>query len=266
MPNRGCSWLEPCDHCRCWRRGPGGEPSTNPLTALNPSVAGPSAALAAPKGEVAIHCAGVGLAVLLLHGWEGQASDMAEFAQRLLAASFAVLAMDLPAHGDSPGTQSSIPHAARALCAAGEKLGPLHAVIAHSMGSPILAEALRAGMSAARVVLISAPASYEHYARGFAAAAGLDAEGTEAMLTRLDETIGVDVRDLKLPHRAQHLRQPALFIHSGDDDIVSIADSLASADAWPGAWHIRVEGLSHQRILADPTVVAAATRFVTAAN
>lgn len=75
----------------------------------------------------------------------------------------------------------------RALCAVSEKLGPLHAVIAHSMGSPILAEALHAGMSAARIVMISAPANYEHYARGFAAAAGLDADGAEAMLTRLGD-------------------------------------------------------------------------------
>jgi len=60
------------------------------------------------------------------------------------------------------------------------------------------------------------------------------------------------------------LRQPALLIHSSDDRIIAIEDSLAIVAAWPGALHMRVEGLGHQRILADPTVVAAAVEFATA--
>jgi pimeloyl-ACP methyl ester carboxylesterase len=147
--------------------------------------------------------------------------------------------------------------------AVGEALGPLHAVIAHSVGSAVLAEALHAGLAAQRAVLVSAPAHYERYARGFAAAAGLDAEGAEAMLALLRAAIGIDVRDVSLPRRAPHLRQPALFIHSTDDRVVAIEDSLTSAAAWPGARHLRVEGLGHRRILADPAVVAAAIEFVT---
>ena len=175
-----------------------------------------------------------------------------------------VVFMDLPAHGDSTGTQSSIPHSARALSAVVAAIGPLHAAIAHSMGSPILAEALYNGLPVARVVLIAPPAHFERYVRGAAAAAGLDAEGTNATLEKVTAAIGVDVRDLSLPRRATHLRQPALLIHSSDDRIIAIEDSLAIVAAWPGALHMRVEGLGHQRILADPTVVAAAVEFATA--
>ena len=101
----------------------------------------------------------------------------------------------------------------------------------------MLAEALHAGLEAQRAVLVAAPAYYARHARGFAAAAGLDAEGTEAMLALLRRTIGIDVREISLPRRAPHLRQPALFIHSSDDRVVAIEDSLASAAAWPGARH-----------------------------
>ena len=218
--------------------------------------------IATPEGEVALQRAGSGPAVLLLHGWEGQASDLAAFAPRLLDAGFGVLAMDLPAHGDSAGRQTSIPQSARALCAVGEALGSLHAVIAHSIGSAVLAEALHAGLAAQRAVLVSAPAHYERHARGFAAAAGLDAEATEAMLALLRSTVGVDVREISLPRRAPRLRQPALFIHSADDRVVAIEDSLAGAAAWPGARHLRVEGLGHRRLLANPAVVAAAIEFI----
>ena len=223
---------------------------------------GESRRVATPEGEVALRWAGTGPGILLLHGWEGQASDLAAFASPLLEAGFRVLALDLPAHGESAGQQASIPQAARALRAVGEALGPLHAVVAHSVGAAVLVEALHAGLAAQGAVLISAPACYETYARRFAAAAGLDEEGTETMLAVLRDAIGVDTRELSLPHRAPHLRQPALFIHSSDDRVVAIEDSLATAAVWPGAQHLRVEGLGHRRILADSTVVAAALEFV----
>ena len=139
----------------------------------------------------------------------------------------------------------------------------MHAVIAHSIGSAVLAEALHAGLDAQRAVLLSAPAYYERFARDFAGAGGVDTDGTEAMLALLRDAIGVDVREISLPRRAPHLRQPALFIHSSDDRVVAIEDSQASAIAWPGAHHLRVEGLGHRRILADPAVIAAVIAFVT---
>ncbi len=217
-----------------------------------------------PEGEVALTRAGSGPPVLLLHGWEGQASDLAAFAQPLLEAGCSALAMDLPAHGRSAGRRMSIPQAAVALRAVGEAVGPLQAAIAHSMGSPVVVEALHRGLAAERVILIAAPAHYERYARGFAAAAGIEADGVEAVLRHLEAAIGQDVREISLPRRAPSLAQRALFIHSTDDRTAPIEDSIASAAAWKGARHHRVEGLGHRRILTDPGVVAEAVAFATA--
>ena len=215
-----------------------------------------------PAGRVAVQRLGHGRPVLLLHGWEGQAADLAAFAPPLLAAGFQVLAMDLPAHGDSEGRQTHIPHSARALRAVGEVLGPLHAVIAHSVGSAVLAEALHAGLQAERAVLIAAPAHYAAYARQVGTLAGLDAAGIAHLLALLREPLGVDIHEISLPRRAPSLRQPALFMHSADDRVVAIADSEASAAAWPGARHLRLDGLGHRRILQEPAVVAEALQFI----
>ena len=215
-----------------------------------------------PSGRVALQRLGQGPAVLLLHGWEGQAADLAAFAPPLLAAGFQVLAMDLPAHGDSEGRQTNIPHSARALCAVGGALGPMRAVIAHSVGSAVLAEALHAGLQAERAVLIAAPAHYASYARQVGTLAGLDAAGIARLLDLLREPLGIDIHEVSLPRRAASLTQSALFIHSADDRIVAIADSEASAAAWPGARHLRLDGLGHRRLLPEPAVVAAALQFI----
>jgi pimeloyl-ACP methyl ester carboxylesterase len=222
--------------------------------------------LATPEGEVALQSVGSGPTVLLLHGWEGQASDLAPFVSPLLIAGFSVLIMDLPAHGASAGQQTSIPQSARALIAVGKAQGPLHAVIAHSIGSAVLVEALNAGLAVQRAVLIAAPAHYEHYARSFAASVGLDTDSIEAMLGQLRATIGIEVSEISVPRRAPNLVQPALFIHSSDDQIVSIEESLESASAWPGARHVRVEGLGHRRILSDAAVVGMAIEFISIAS
>jgi hypothetical protein len=42
------------------------------------------------------------------------------------------------------------------------------------------------------------------------------------------------------------------------------AEQVASAAAWPGTRHQRVEALGHRHILDDPAVVASATELATA--
>lgn len=199
--------------------------------------------------------------VMLVHGWEGRASDMAAFAQPLLAGGCSVLALDLPAHGESSGEQTSIPDAAQALLEVQQALGPLHGVIAHSVGAAVVAEALGLGMRAGRVVLVSAPAHYVDYARGFASATGLDGEGADAMIAAL-RAMGVDVYAVSLPQRALTLSQPALFIHSRDDRVVPMRDAVESASCWAGARLLAVDGLGHRRILQAPWVVGNAMQFL----
>lgn len=212
-------------------------------------------------GQVAAVRAGHGPTVLLVHGWEGQAADLAGFAPPLLAAGFSVVAIDLPAHGASSGERSSIPAAARAVRELQAELGDLHAVIAHSVGSAVTAEALGHGLQAGAVALLSAPAHYLNYARAVASQAGLDAAGTQQMLQLLLAE-GVDVASVSLPRRAPGFRLPALFVHSDDDRVVGIGDARESVAAWPGARLLQVEGLGHRRILTDATVIDAVVGFI----
>lgn len=217
-----------------------------------------------PSGALAVAEWGDGPAVLLLHGWDGKASDLAAFAPPLLAAGHKVMAVNLPAHGESAGERTSIPGSARAFVAAQDALGPLHAVVAHSIGTAVTVEAVALGLPVQRLALISAPARYAMYAKGFAAQAGLSPEQTEQMLQVLRE-MGVDVHAISTPRRAAGLQQPVLFAHSADDRVVPIADAEASHAKWAGpAQFLRLEGLGHRRILQAPEVVAAVTAFVTA--
>ena len=215
-----------------------------------------------PQGKIALHYLGEGPRVLLLPGWEGQASDMSAFATPLLEAGMQVIAMDLPAHGQSEGTQTSIPQSAIALKAVGDHIGPLRAVVAHSIGCAVLCEAMHAGLKVSQAVLIGGPAYFDKYVKAGGRAMGLDEAGVTRMLELLNQRLGISPQEVSVPARATSFTQPALFIHSDDDQVVPIEDSLINVSAWKGAKHMRVEGLGHRRILRDPAVVAAALAHV----
>lgn len=217
-----------------------------------------------PEGRLAAVDAGHGLAVLLVHGWEGQASDLGAVATALLAAGARVIAIDLPAHGDSGGEQTSIPASARALLALQRQLGELHAVVGHSVGSAVAVEAMAHGLAVRRAAFAAAPARYRDYALAFAAQAGLDAAQRGELIALLLRQ-GIDLAAVSLPARAARLQQPALFVHSADDRVVPIADAVASSRAWAGARLHRVDGLGHRRLLQDAATVQEIVSFVLAA-
>ena len=212
-------------------------------------------------GRVVGAWAGECPAVLLVHGWDGRASDLMAFAPPLLEAGFRVVAIDLPAHGDSDGESASLPDLAQALLAVQRTVGPLHAVVGHSMGGAIAVEAMAQGLHVQRAALIAAPARWVDYAHVFAARAGLDRDAAERMVDAL-LALAIDVRAFSTPARAAALNQPVLFVHAGDDRVVPPSDAAEGAAAWRGSRLLRVGDLGHRRILRDPTVVASVIGFV----
>ncbi|MDB5768052.1 MAG: putative hydrolase [Collimonas fungivorans] len=215
-----------------------------------------------PTGKLVSWQAGRGPTVLLVHGWEGRSSDMAPFIPPLLAAGYRVVLVDLPAHGESEGTTSSIPACAAALLKFQDLIGPVYAAIAHSVGCALTVEAVRHGLQVERLVLIAPPARYFDYAVGFGVQAGLDRHQVAAMIALLQEQ-GVDVADVDTPKAAANLKQPVLILHSNDDRVVPVSLGVEIANAWQGAQLLRFDGLGHRRILQAPEVIEAARSFLT---
>ena len=207
---------------------------------------------------------GVGPRVLLVHGWEGRGMNLGMFIAPLTAAGYQVVALDGPAHGESPGEQTNPVDFARALLGVGHELGPLAGVIAHSMGAASTALALRQGLEAARVVLIAGPSSLAGVLRGFAQVARLPEPVAERFYALVAEYVGEPAEMLDIAHVGATLTTPALIIHDPADADVPFADGQAIAASWPDARLYVTEGLGHRRILRDRDVIAMATSFITA--
>jgi pimeloyl-ACP methyl ester carboxylesterase len=206
---------------------------------------------------------GTGPRVLLVHGWEGRGAQLAAFVAPLTREGFRVVTFDAPAHGDSPGRRSSLVQFAEVIRVSAQILGPLHAIVTHSMGGAAALWANRDAPLAERLVLIAAPIDIRHFTRALSLTLGLPEGVRERVHGRLGARFGVPVEAFRADIIAETMRGPLLVVHDEHDRDVPIACGEAIARAWPDAELLRTRGLGHRRILRDPSVIATILRFVT---
>ncbi|HEV2502097.1 MAG TPA: alpha/beta hydrolase [Mesorhizobium sp.] len=207
---------------------------------------------------------GDGPNVLLVHGWEGASSDFRAIGDRLVAAGFTLWSPDLPGHGRSGGERLSIPLAVRVLHAVAAEAGPFALALGHSIGGACLVHALAEGLAAERIVLLATPTHYGNFVRTASAQAGLKGVAVEALMELLNDLTGEHPDWIDMRREATAVRQPALFVHSTDDRIVSSTAAEEVASIWRGAQWVAVNGLGHRRLLEDADVVARIVAFARA--
>ena len=212
--------------------------------------------------ELAVWAWGQGPTVLLAHGWNGHAGQMSSFIRPLVEAGFRVVAFDQPAHSHSGGRRTTVLKMAEALQSIARAIGPLHAVVAHSLGATATALALFDNLPAKRAVLLAPPAAAPHFARRLAEALGLSAERTEGMLAEVQRQVGVHLASIDVRAFAAWMRQPALILHDVGDRDVPFAHGRAIAEAWPAARFIPLSGVGHTRILSDEEVLRSTVAFL----
>ncbi len=205
---------------------------------------------------------GTGPTVILAHGWNGHAGQMSSFIRPLVDGGFRVVAFDQPAHGQSSGRRTTVLRMAEALQSVARASGPLHGVVAHSLGATAATLALFDHLPASRVVLIAPPADAPHFVRRLAAFLGLSAERTEGTLAQVQRDVGVHLESMDLRRIGGWLRQPGLILHDISDREVPFAHGRAIAEVWPAARLVPLAGLGHTRLLADAGVVRDAVAFL----
>src|SRR3712207_163074 len=129
--------------------------------------------LRAGKRRVRVHAYGEGPLVVLVHGWQGGASQLSTLATSICAAGFRVALFDMPAHGEAPGWSTSAPEFVRVLEHVARELGPLHAVVGHSLGGTAALLCAARGLPMSGVVALSPVPSFEFAMRSYARAFGL---------------------------------------------------------------------------------------------
>ena len=214
--------------------------------------------------EMAAWSWGEGPVVLLVHGWNGRATQLGAFVSPLVERGYRVVAFDAPGHGDSPGHQMSLPEMADSIRRVAEHVGDVHGIIAHSMGGAATTLALSDGMEIERVVFISPPSNPQTFLDFFSRAVGISGEVRQRVQHRVESRVGRRMSDMRADEIARRMSIPLLVIHDEDDSFVPLQFGQSIVAAWPGAKLVTTEGLGHKRILRAAHVNDLAVGFIDA--
>src|SRR5207247_10045932 len=176
-----------------------------------------------------------GPGVLIVHGWGSRGARFVDLGGALLASGFRVVTFDAPGHGVSSGRLSSGPEFARAALAVSAAVGPVSAVVGHSLGGFASALAIEQGLPVRRAVFISPSANANTYSAQFASLLGVHDPVMASMRQRLERRLGFEWKRMDVPRFAPAMRTPLLIIHDRDDRGVRWGDGAAVAGAGPAA-------------------------------
>lgn len=201
--------------------------------------------------------------MLVVHGWEDDHHCFDAIIAALVKRGQAVVAFDLPAHGKSGGTQSTIPLAAQAVAGVAQALGPVRAVAGHSLGGAAMTFAIAEGwLEVERVAVIAAPTGPTYMLTALAKRLGMNEARKEKLFEELKRVVGYRPEEIELMPRVAKLDIPALIVHSKDDAMVRFVTGEKWAANWPGAQLLALENLGHRRLLFDPATAGKIAEFL----
>jgi pimeloyl-ACP methyl ester carboxylesterase len=201
--------------------------------------------------------------LLFIHGWTGRGTQVVNYIKPLNAIGYRIISFDGPAHGSSPGKQSSALEMADVVLAINKHYGPFDAAITHSFGGMILAYAMSLGLNLQYAALICPPKNFQVLLDNFQRILTLPDSVMQVLVRKSFATHGQNIRDAM--HTVSNLKRSnskGLLIHDEDDMDISWHSSKEIADAWPQARFIKTRGLGHRRIIHDEAVINSIIEFL----
>ena len=194
--------------------------------------------------------------LLFIHGWTGRGTQIINYIEKLNNMGYRVISFDGPAHGYTPGKQTSLLEMTDVVLALDKHYGNFDAAITHSFGGMILVYAMTLGLKIDRAALICPPKNFQVILDNFQRILTLPDSVMQVMNRKSYATHGHITRDaINTIDNVKNLSCKALLIHDKDDLDISWHSSEEIANAWPGAQFIKTKGLGHRRIIHDKQVI-----------
>jgi pimeloyl-ACP methyl ester carboxylesterase len=194
--------------------------------------------------------------VLLVHGWAGSGAQMRALGDAAAAAGYDPVLLDFPAHGRSGGWRSTLPQFTRAIFAATARLGPWHAVVAHSLGAVAAMHTAARGLPVRRLALIAPSAPPALFLDWFAGTFGLSRSVSQRMREQIELREAVDLVEFEPEWLGPRIVQASLVVHDRSDRVAPFAAGECVVAALADARLHGTEGLGHRRVLDDAVVAA----------
>lgn len=211
--------------------------------------------------DIIVRAQGHGPLVALVHGWQGHSGQFHQIRGALLEEGFTVVTWDMPAHGESRGRTTNIRAFVESILEVGKQLGPLHAIVGHSLGATATALALSKGLQTQGAALIAPMLSFDFALDVFSDVLSLSPTSREIAARATERKVGYQRDDVNLL-RLNRPDVPLFLAHDKDDVRIPVHASERLAAHWGDVNPVFTEGLGHRRILEDEDFVQNLAGFV----
>lgn len=215
--------------------------------------------------EGGIHCfvwgKSDGDAILLVHGWEGRASQMSVFLP-YLANKYKLIAINAPGHGLSDGTKSNPNKFIKAIFTAQNHFGPFHAIIGHSMGGGCVVYAALEKLSVNKIISIAGPSNFENVVKAFATFIGLKGKAINIFMSDTEAEVQLPFYKMDLAARVHNLRQSILVIHDELDLEIPFTEGSRYKDRIKNGEFFATQGQGHRKIMQSEDVLRKVADFI----
>ena len=207
-----------------------------------------------------------GKKVLLVHGWNGRASQFHGIAQACHDAGLDVTAIDLPGHGRSDDRPTALPEFVEAISEISAQYGPFDHIIGHSIGGIAVLNCPRHGLKFEKIVTISIPAiEVATLFQNFIEMFGLPIEKyADLMIERASKRFDARPGSFDPIIVSEGLTSKVMIVHCNDDVDAEANESVQLSRAIEGSELVLTSGLGHRRILRDEGVIRQIVDFLKA--
>ncbi|OAB26280.1 alpha/beta hydrolase fold [Flavobacterium fryxellicola] len=184
--------------------------------------------------------------ILLVHGWESNASRWKKLLPYLKKSGSTIIAIDGPAHGLSSGKEFNIPQYAAFIHVAVEKFKPQY-LIGHSIGGKtcLYYQSTYQNDKLKKMVILGSPSDFNIILNNYIRLLSLNSRIFKSLEAHYLTTFQLNLEQFSGKIFASKLNIRGLIAHDIDDTVVLFEEGKKIASTWKNAIFIETKGLGH---------------------
>ena len=184
--------------------------------------------------------------ILLVHGWESNASRWEYLLPYLKKSGSTIIAIDGPAHGLSSGKEFNIPQYAEFIHVAIQKFKPQY-LIGHSIGGKtcLYYQSVYQNDALKKMVILGAPSDFKIILNNYITLLSLNTKISKSLEAHYLNNFKLSLDQFSGKIFASKLNIKGLIAHDIDDSVVLFEEGKKIAGAWKNVVFIETKGLGH---------------------
>ena len=184
--------------------------------------------------------------ILLIHGWESNASRWKKTLPYLLESGSTIIAIDAPAHGQSSGIEFNVPLYTTFINKVVEEQKP-NIIIGHSIGGAacVYHQYLFPETSIKKMVILGAPSDLKTLIDNYIQLLSLNSKMFKMMESRFQNKFNFTFEEFSGKKFASKITISGIIAHDKTDKVVAFEEAQKIASTWKNAHFIATTGLGH---------------------